>query len=238
MRIKLIVVGVIILFFLTGCVSGVFHVTVNKDGSGELNYRLAIDSDLLSTFNDKNNPLEKFREIAQKDGFIVSNFKDNGYFGVEAKKHVNKISEGIGGELITYISSVNSSKDHLNFIVDKGFFFNIYTIETNVDLTSFAKGNNALFQMFLDKMDLRILLTLPFDVEGHNASRVIDGETDDIKTFEWDLLPGQNNEIYLQAKVLNVLNVVTLVLLAVGLIVFVTVFMAIKRRKSADVKED
>lgn len=237
MRVKQVIVVVIILFFLTGCVNGVFHVTVNKDGTSDLNYKLAVDSNLLSTFSEENNPLEEFRELAQKDGFIVSKFKEKGYYGVEAKKHVDKISDGIGGELIKYISSVDS-KDPLNFTVEKGLFFNVYTIKTNIDLTNFKNKDIPFFQLFLDKMDLRIFLTLPFDVEGHNASRVVDGRTDDFKTFEWDILPGQNNEIYLQAKVLNVLNLVTFVLLGVGLIVFVTVFMVNKRGKSADIKEE
>ncbi len=235
MRVKPFLVIVIMLCFLTGCVKGVFHVTVNKDGSGELNYRLAIDSDLLSTFNNKNNPLERFREIAQKDGFVVSNFKDNGYYGIEAKKHVKEISEGIGGELIAYISSINTSKDHINLNVDKGLFFNVYTIKTNIDLTNFKKKDIPFFQLFLDKMDLRILLTLPFDVEGHNASRV-EEQTDDFKTFEWDILPGQNNEIYLEAKVVNVWNIVLLVaLVAAALVFIVAVFI---RRKGANIKEE
>jgi hypothetical protein len=32
------------LFLLSGCVKGVFQVKVNKDGSGDLDYRLSIDS--------------------------------------------------------------------------------------------------------------------------------------------------------------------------------------------------
>lgn len=233
MKFKLVLLFVTMLFLLTGCVSGVFHVTVNKDGSGELNYKLAIDSNLLSTFTEENNPLEKFRVMVEKDGFIVSKFKDKGYYGVEAKKHVEKISDGIGGELIKSISSVNS-KDKINFTIDKGLFVNVYTIKTNIDLTNFGNGNNTLFKMFSDRLDLRILLTLPFDVENHNASRILAGQTDDIKTFEWDILPGQNNEIYLEAKVLNVWNIVLLIFLVVGAI-FVAALM---KRKIADSKEE
>jgi hypothetical protein len=101
-------------------------------------------------------------------------------------------------------------------------------------LKSFGGGNDALSRMFLDKIDLRLILTLPFEVEEHNASRMVEGQNDDFKTFEWDILPGQNNEIYLEAKVLNVWNIVLLVLLVVGA-VLVAVFMW---RKRANPKEE
>lgn len=234
MRKLYILISLMMVLVLSGCVKGVFHVTVNKDGSGDLDYRFAMDSALLSSDRKEENPLEEFKSIAKKDGFIVSQFKENGYFGVEAKKHVENISQGIGEDLINSLSSTDK-KEKVNFNIDKGFLFNVYQLKTNLDLKDFvSKDNDPFASMFINKIDLKMLLTLPVEVENHNASRILFVESEKIKTYEWDIIPGQNNEIYLEAKVLNMRNIMLLVLLGIGLVV-VTFFALKKRPKMQEV---
>jgi hypothetical protein len=72
-----------------------------------------------------------------------------------------------------------------------------------------------------------LLLTLPVEVENHNASRILFVESEKRKTYEWDIIPGQDNEIYLEAKVLNMRNIMLLVLLGIGLVV--VTFFALKK---------
>lgn len=226
-----IIIIFMLIFLLTGCVNGVFHVTVNKDGSGDLVYRLAVDPKLLSN-NDKNedNPLEEFKKLALQDGFIVSQFKENDYFGVEAKKHIADISDAIGGNLIQYASSSTSSEE-INFTIDKGFLFNVYRLRTNMDLKNMIPEDTPFSSMILDKIDLKMLVTIPVEVINHNASRIEMGDTEDVITYEWQLLPGQNNEIYLEAKALNMTNVLILVLIALGGVA-VTYFVFRKRNRT------
>jgi hypothetical protein len=226
-RLYILLISVILLL-LTGCVNGVFHVKVNKDGSGDLDYRLAIDSNLLSNGDQTENPLQEFKKLAQQDGFIVSQFKDKGYFGVEAKKHVENISDTLGSELIKYLSPTNNEK--VDFTIDKGLLFNVYRLNTNLDLKDMIHEDDPFTSMILDKMDLKMLITLPTDANNHNASRIELGSVEKSKTYEWDLLPGQDNEIYLEAKVLNTTNVILLVLISIAA-VLVTVYALRKRVK-------
>lgn len=222
------------LFLLTGCVNGVFHVTVNKDGSGDLNYKFAVDPALLSSSaKEKHNPLEEFKKMAKKDGFIVTQYKDRGYFGVEAKKHVKSISEDIGGGLINYISSSNNSEKS-KIIIDKGFLFNVYSLKTNLDLKNMIPKDIPFSSMILEKMDLKMLLTIPMEVERQNASRMEIDDKEKLRTYEWDIIPGQDNEIYMEAKVLNISNVVLLVLLTIAAILG-TIFLIRKRVKAQEI---
>jgi hypothetical protein len=230
MRKLYILISLMVVLLLSGCVKGVFHITVNKDGSGDLDYRLAIDSALLSNDPKEDNPLEEFKTLAKKDGFIVSQFKENSYFGVEAKKKVENISKGIGEELFNSLSS-SDQKENVNFSIKKGFLFNVYQLKTNFDLKDFvSKDNDPIASMFTNKMDLKMLLTLPVEVENHNASRIVFGDSEKVKTYEWDIIPGQDNEIYLEAKVLNITNILLMILLGVGLII-VTFYTFKKRPK-------
>jgi hypothetical protein len=180
-----------------------------------------------------NNPLDEFKSMAMKDGFIVSQFKEQGYFEVEAKKHLENITKGIGQDLINSISSTKN-KEKVNFTIDKGFLFNVYHLKTNFDLKELIAKDDPFSSMIINKMDIKMLLTLPIDAENHNASRILFGNSEKVKTYEWDIIPGQDNEIYLEAKVLNVTNILLLVLFTLG-IILITLFLLKKRPKIQEI---
>ena len=46
-RIGLLIV-IASLFLLTGCVKGIFHVTVNKNGSADFNYKIAFPASFVN----------------------------------------------------------------------------------------------------------------------------------------------------------------------------------------------
>lgn len=65
-------------------------VTVNKDGSADLDYKILLNSALLAFFdpNAGEDPIKELKTNAEIDGFIVSNFNQGDMTGIRATKHV------------------------------------------------------------------------------------------------------------------------------------------------------
>lgn len=210
---------VFMIFFITGCVKADFHVTMNKDGSADLDHKFAVDSD-FAALAQKEDFVQQFKQQFESNGFKTTTYKDGKYIGVEGTKHVDNIEGLKENQLLGFEGGKNPP--HTELLVDKGLLFNTYHLKANFDMNSFKPDNSdakQFEQMFLNQMDMKFSLTLPVEAQSNNASRVIG---DSAKTYQWDLIPGQNNEITLQCRVLNLTNLIALcagilvVLLAIG----------------------
>jgi LPXTG-motif cell wall-anchored protein len=210
---------------LSGCVKGVFHVKVNKDGSADINYDMGFENTLLGlASSDGKNPIEEIRKQAEEQGFTVANYKENGYTGIRAKKHVDKLND------IPIFSNMEKSKDKKPLKIEKGLFSTRYTLDTQLDLSDMATNSNEEMANFnnavLNQMDLKFLLDLPVKAEKHNASNV----KNDGQTLEWQLIPGDKNRVYMEAVVPNIMNI-TLTIIGVLIILVGALFMILKKRK-------
>lgn len=221
---------VLMIIVLTGCVNGKFHVTVHKDGSGDLLYRLSVAPNLLQTHFGGDTSLDEFTELAEQRGFTISQFKENGQYGIEARKHVDDLSN-IGDDIFTNIlggMSNMSLTDRSVLTVDEGFIFDTYTFNLNLNLKNLTL-NFPFSGLLLDQVDLKMLVTLPIEANDHNASYT---SFNGGNTYEWDILLGEKNEIYLQLKVPNVKNIVFLVIgVVVGIAIIVFVTKRMKRER-------
>lgn len=210
---------------LSGCVSGQFHVTVFKDGSAELDYRMAMDPLLLS-FYDKKDPLSEMKAEAEKGGFTVSSYTEGNLVGFKAVKRVQDLKELPVLQNSLLKVKVESSQNGPT--VEKGLFANTYKFNGNFDLTGMRQtGEGAeLANAMLSQMKLKFLLTLPVEPKASNAASV----ADEGKTLEWSLIPGQNNHIYAEARVPNVANIAMAIALGVAIVALLTVILVRKRR--------
>jgi len=210
---------------LSGCVEATYHVTVNKDGSSDLNYRIGLNSGLVGLMGSENgDPIDNLRKDAEKNGFSVTNFNENGLIGIIAKKHVTSL------QTIPVLGNAGAKSNAPSFSVEKGLFQNLYKINGNIDLSDmkskpgdeFAQIGNAM----ISQIKINFVLTLPVKPGKNNASTT----KDDGKTLVWQLVPGTNNQIQMEASVPNTTNIV---LASIGgavlLIVIVIVLVRSKR---------
>ncbi|MEK3909931.1 DUF3153 domain-containing protein [Paenibacillus sp. FSL H7-0331] len=225
-----------VIILLSSCVKGDFHVTVNRDQSAELDYKLALSSQLIGLMSmnsaNKTDMLGELKKNFETDGYQVSQYKDGDYQGVQAKKHVKDVKEikNVGVNQ----GSINA-ENKIDMTVDKGFIFNTHHLIGNFDLSSMkadAKDTMGLQKMMISQIDLKFTLTLPDKAEQQNASRVLD----DGKTYQWDLLAGANNEVNLDIKAPNTVNVSILVAVVVILIAAI-IFLLLRRKKRAQPAE-
>ncbi|CAM3683372.1 DUF3153 domain-containing protein [Brevibacillus invocatus] len=216
--------GIVLLFvfLVTGCVKGDFRITMNEDGSADLDYKMALNAAMIS---QNSNPLEGLKKDLLKEGFQVSTYKDGNYFGVRGIKHVDQLEE-IKTE--NTFALLDKQRNKAEITVKHGLFYDTYTLNAGYDLRTLSskKSNGvaeAVGSMLYDQVDLKFSLTLPMNAESNNASRILSEEN--FKTYQWDLLPGQNNEITLTTKVLNVNNILYSILVLAVLMIVAYYFM-------------
>ncbi|MEW5920386.1 MAG: hypothetical protein AB1796_05410 [Bacillota bacterium] len=82
----------------------------------------------------------------------------------------------------------------------------------------------------LCQINLRFILALPFKPESHNAPTV----RDEGRTLEWQIIPGSNNTLNMQAKVPNIVNIT--ITIGAGLLILLAVIIALinKRRPKVE----
>jgi uncharacterized membrane protein len=231
----LCVIGLVAL--LSGCVKGDFHITVNKNGSADLDYKIGMMAQLVGLIsgsgNGKQDPIAGMKVSFENVGFAVSQYRDGDYIGVSAKKHVDNLKDignSLPNENMLNESQKSQVSDKLNFTEDKGLFFTTYRYTGSIDFTNMKpddKDTMGIQQMMLKQVDLKLTLTLPVQADAQNASRVLP----DQKTYQWDLIPGTKGDIMLQAKVPNVTNIIISILLLIVIVAAVIVFIVKSRRK-------
>jgi hypothetical protein len=235
---KLVVFALIASLFavLSGCVKGDFHITVNKNGSAELDYKIGVQSQLLGLMSSGGDPIEEMKKNFQDKGFAVSQYRDGDYTGIEAKKHQDNLKDlasTLPNQNLFGQGNSSSGQSKLNFSEKKGLFSTTYKYQGTVDMSDLkpdATDTMGIQQMMLKQIDLKVTLTLPVKAETQNASRVLP----DQYTYQWDLIPGTNGDITLQAKAPNVTNIViAVILMVIVLTAGVWGIVASRRRKSA-----
>jgi len=213
---------------LSGCVEGKFHITLNKDGSADINYRIGFDRSLLALLqSDQENPLEEMRKSAKEEGFTVKNYSEDKMVGIIATKHVNSLDE------LPNFANVAAGGDSAKppLVIEESFFKKQYHFETNVDLSDMKETPEddlgGLGNAMLSQVNLRFILTPPFTPQHHNASVV----RDDGQTLEWHLIPGQDNQITMEASVPNTTNIALVI--AGSVIILLGIIFVVHRSKAS-----
>ena len=239
-KVVLALLLILVMVSTAGCAEGIFHITINKNGSADLNYKVGIDNTLYSLMTSSNNdPLADFKKETQSEGFTIANFNDGQMSGVIATKHVNSNGELAGttnflnGQNMTNLlnGQNNMPKSNSPLAVTRSFFSTQYSLNTNIDLSSMA-GNSqdqfsGLTNAMLSQIKLQLLLTLPIKPGINNATSVLDNG----KTMEWDLIPGQNNHLQMAATVPNVLNITLTAVGAAIIIAVLAILLILHNRK-------
>ena len=238
-----------------GCMEVVTHVTINKDGSIDLENSLAVDKDLLAMMqagDSEEDPFEELRRELQSEGFEVSDYREGDLTGIKARKHLAKLEKDVEIFPANLENTANVS-EKTAFSVQKRFFRTIYSFAGNIDLTmpdleqepqgegegeedEFAELGSALGRAFLNQIRIRFLITLPVKPERHNADKVADGG----RTLEWELRPGKRYHLEFRGGFLNVANLLAVVGGAFGFVFAAGLAMVLvkRRRKSRLVRAE
>ncbi len=228
---------ILTMILLNGCIKGDFHVTLNKDSSADLDYKLGMSSQLIALMSmdtkNKTDLIGEMKKNFESEGFTVTQYKDGDYQGVQAKKHV---ADAKDIKNVGVIQKDFANENKMNISTDKGLLFNTNHLVGNFDLSTMQADPSdptGFQKMMVSQIDLKFTLTLPDKAEMQNASRVLD----DGKTYQWDLFAGKNNDIKVDIKTLNILNLSLMVGFVILILIVIIVIWISKSKKQRALNE-
>lgn len=235
-KLHFIFLVLLLLLGLTGCIEFDYYIKVNRDASADIEYKIGFEQMFIGLLESQGeNPLSRVRLSAEENGFTVSHYSEDDISGIIAKMHVASLKE------LPDMSSIWAQADpaaggkdaaERPFKVEPGFFYHRYLLDTQIDLSAMkqieADDAFGLGSAFLNKVKMRFRITLPVKPGAHNAAHV----TDDGHTLGWDLLPGQNNRIMVEAAVPNLRNIALCITTAL-LITVPVICLAVRKKKPA-----
>ncbi|HEU4963226.1 MAG TPA: DUF3153 domain-containing protein [Bacilli bacterium] len=234
LRYWLVLFAAMLLF--TGCVKGDLHTTLHKDGSADLDFTFLIDSGYLAVLPEADNPLVQMKQTAEREGYRVTQVKQGEYAGLRMQKTVDDVTQLSGDQVLQIGTGKGTGTGGLVQVTeDDGFFYTKYNLSTHLNLDDMAAQVSGfdmaspVAKMFVNKVDFHYRLTLPSAAGKNNATRLLDDDSDGY-TYEWDVIPGQDNEMQLQTKVWHMENVS----LSVGIVaaVMLGVVLRVFRKKN------
>lgn len=215
MRRLLILVLASLLLLAAGCGEARYHLTVNRDGSGDIDLRVALDNLTLDLLGQASaDPLAALREVLEEDGYAVTDYQGANQRGVLARKHVPELTpQGVGLARLSATPAAAATSPGIQ--VQPGFFRNCYRFEASIDPTAFAlvRELDGLEGFLLARMEYELALTLPVPAAKHNADSASHGG----RTLVWRLVPGQAKSVLVEAYQWNPLGLAFIALLLICL---------------------
>ncbi|MFW6306220.1 MAG: LppM family (lipo)protein, partial [Bacillota bacterium] len=231
---------IVLSFLTTGCIRLHTNIKMNNDGSGTWQYVIAISKELVEMQKMQapgEDPFVDIKQEAISEGFLVEDYEKDDYVGVTLNKDFTDIEEvNTRNFMMDMSDEVNEiNEDEFNSFfkpeinVDRGFFFTIYEINAEMDLSSeeALSEEEQMSQLMSNQMfDLQFSVDSPVEVENHNATLV----NNNGKLLTWGMKMGENNTINFKIKVLNMRNV--LILFLIGLVLILSVFFVIYKSRA------
>jgi hypothetical protein len=171
----------------TGCFRGVFHITVNRDGSMDADYRAGVFPALAGFVRDR---MAAAAGTLRAEGFTVSHYAEGRYVGVRAAKHM---PTNVWARPAAVRSSAAPGAVFRTEVRD-GLFFRTLVGRLHADLSAMMPGETAqvvFTEDALQMVDIRFVLTLPYRVGAGGAASLLDGG----RTVEWRLQPGTVTDV-------------------------------------------
>lgn len=230
---------VMTLITLTGCMNVNFDVQLDRNGSGDVSYILGYKKSFIESMGmtvdqlkESDTSLEEKQEAGEKEGYTVEEYEDENTYGILAKKHYDNIEDfSINKELDL---EVEEGSDKITFTKEGSKAK--YSQDMKLDLSSILgeagedESKMAMMTAMLKQMEMSYKITLPFKAGENNATTV----SNDGRTLEWKLVPGEINEIKFEA----VESRFPLVLCAVIFVCIILVIVAIIGMISKKDKEE
>lgn len=240
----LLAIAGLLALFLPGCLDVRSHLTLNKDGSAEVEYVTLLDVAAMSqspaagmSKMPKMDPavmgkqmVASMRKQMQDDGFTVSDANDGAKVGVKGVKHLKDATE-----IRNFLSKRMSIQEpEKAFVVKKGFFVTSYKLDAKTAGMGEA-GNNPLMaggmMQAMSGMSMSFTLTAPAKAKQTNAAKF----SDHGRTMEWTITPGQSTSLQADINVVHLGNI-SLTILFLIFLLGVGGFVLSKGRKKTAVQ--
>ncbi|WP_145409517.1 hypothetical protein [Paenibacillus xylanexedens] len=220
----------LMLTVLTACADGEAHVTVNLDGSSDLDLNLSVTDAALGKIG-QDNLMSLLADTLIKNNFQAEVTKQGDTQQLTATTHYEKsnttdfdmssLPEGIKVEQ-SKTPGLFSSTLHLTAEADVMESMPDGTIKDQINkVPSFLKN------LLLKDVNFDFKLTLPIKAKDSNADVVEDGG----KTLTWHVSPLNRNTLDLTVQIPNIQNIIIAAVIALILIAVLLIWLLLRRRR-------
>lgn len=215
------------LFLIAGCMKASVILKIERNGSGEIGFRLAMNEGIYNMTKEQSDPFEEWRKDLKREGYKVKDYRKEGFVGIEAVKKTNDVVKEF--DKFRKAGEKNLFRD-LRLEKDSNLLFAKYSLKGDVDLTSLSLGDlgdseeaKKLEELALSQVKINLVVKLPQKPRSHNATSV----SKDGKELTWDFTPGKKSEVKMNVTILNL----PLIYTSVGavLVIFLVLIFAIYR---------
>lgn len=221
----------LMLSVLTACADGEAHLTVNMDGSTDLDLNLNVKNSALGKIG-QDNLMPLIADALNRNNFQAEVSEQGDQKQLTATSHYEKSNK----------TSFDTSKLPQGIKVEQstspGFFTSKMHITAEADLmesmpdgeikNQINKVPSFLKNLLLKDVNFDFKLSLPIKAADSNADQVEDGG----KTLIWHVSPLQMNKLDLTVQVPNIRNIIIIAVIGLLLIAALLIWFFVRRRRA------
>lgn len=221
----------LMLFILSACADGEAHVTVNMNGTVDLNLNLSVTDAALGKIG-QDNLMPLLAQSLERNNFKTEVTKQGDRNVLQAANHYEK------GSMTGFNTSDMPPGIRFEQSTIPGFFTSKMHITAEADLMeSMPDGDikeqinivpSFLKRLLLKDMNFDFKLSLPIKAEDSNADQVQDGG----KTLIWNIAPLQKNKMDLTVQIPNIRNILLVTVIGLVLILALIIWFFVRRRRT------
>jgi len=222
---------------LASCAQGEAHVTINRDGTADVDLNLSVSKQILTAIG-KADIMNELAERFEQQGMSVRIVDKDGQAKVTASKRLDlKAFDGDMTQLPVGVKVEDAQ--------EKNFFYTKHRVAVTVDLGPMLQEGqqewikqlstlpDLMKKLIQSQLRFDLLVTLPIKADGNNADEVRDGG----RTLLWNVDLFEENRLELSVNVPNIEHIAytagaaLLVVIAGGIWLYRSIRMRNRARK-------
>lgn len=223
---------ILMLSILSACADGEAHVTVNMDGSSDLDLNLSVTDSALGMMG-QDNLMTLLADSLKKNNFQAEVSDQGDRTELKATTHYEK-----SNTVSTFSTSDLPDGIQVEQSTTPGFFISKLHIAAEVDLLQTVPDGEVkdqinkvpgfLKNLLLKDVNFDFKLTLPIKAQESNADLVEDHG----KTLIWHVSPLDTNKLDLTVQVPNIRNIIITGGIALVLFIALLIWFIVRRRRT------
>lgn len=222
----------LMLIILSACADGEAHLTVNMDGSTDLELNLGVTESALGKIG-QDNLMPMLEEALKKNNFQAEVVDDGERKQLSATTHYEKSNTAASFDLSKLPKGIQVKQS-----TEPGFFTSRFHVTATADLMEsmpdgeikdqINKVPSFLKNLLLKDVNFDFKLSLPIKAEDSNADLV----EDQGKTLTWHVSPLNSNTLDLTVQVPNIRNIIITAVIALIVVASLLIWFFIRRKRT------
>lgn len=232
--IALLMLFVLVLSF-TGCMQITYHVTLNSNGTADVQYEMYMDKSTVSMImgsdGEVSDPFAENRANAEAKGFTVTPIETETQVGFKAT------SENIELNIQDIIQNVGMGGNGEGGItVKKGLFTNKYTVNANINTTDIFgedEQSKSMIPLINNSISVKLIFTAPSEIVSETGAVFQNSPN----SREYKIELGKDNNISLSYTLVNMTNIYIFIGIILIAVLFLFFYLRSKKKKSSSLNE-